>query len=103
MVGDLSYCPANCDIIRTSGNNNVFPWKSTRNSDLTIFGFTEDTNFGDDLDAMLINQANCQTTSVQTEVNLKIFVSGNRTSASDSAVATLKTKGYVVRVNGVTL
>ena len=59
----------------------------------------------DNLDKMLQDQAQCQVgfTSSDTNDYKTIKAVGTRTSASDSAVSTLKSKGYTVIVNNVTL
>lgn len=74
-------------------NNGQFTWKNTRPSSKKILPLIGTTNLGDDVDAMLINQANCVVGT-----NKTISVLGNRTSASDAAVATLQQKGYTVSV-----
>jgi len=58
---------------------------------------------GDYIDAMLINQSNCQIGIDTSEFGRTISVHDTRTSASDAAVATLKSKGYTVKVNGEVL
>lgn len=90
-----------------SGVNIEGRWEGTRDSSSYILAFQRGTNavvdFGEDLDAMLINQANC-TVSPRTESYYKtIDVAGERTALSDAAVSTLKANGYTVKVNGTTL
>ena len=74
-------------------NNGQFTWKNTRPSSKKILPLIGNINLGDDVDAMIINQANCVVGT-----NKTISVLGNRTSASDAAVATLQQKGYTVSV-----
>lgn len=99
--GDASLLPPLVDMLKTDGLNVVFSWKTTRPSSAYIIA-TNGTNFGDDLDAFLINQANCKANinahSGDTSYST-ISATGNRTSASDSAIATLKNKGYTVNVS----
>jgi len=53
-------------------------------------------NLGDDLDKMFINQA---TLEIGSSYSYKIFiVKGNRTSASDEAIATLQGKGFTIKI-----
>ena len=40
-------------------NNSKFSWKTERNSSYKILAIEGIPNFGEDLDAMLINQAKC--------------------------------------------
>lgn len=111
IYGDISNITSNADQIFLSGtkiggelssltceqcmffNNGQFTWKNTRPSSKKILPLIGNANLGDDVDAMLINQANCVVGT-----NKTISVLGNRTSASDAAVATLQQKGYTVSV-----
>jgi len=100
-TADVSQANAVYKILEAS---DTLTWKTTRDSAAYIIAFNNYPDFGNDLDAMLINQADCtdgKTTVTGRDTN--IFVRGNRTSASDAAVATLKSKGYHVRVNGLVL
>lgn len=67
-------------------------WEGERDNSYNIIGFNG-IQFGGYVDAMLINQAKCQVGDQKI-----ISVVGTRTSASDSAVATLQSKGYTVSV-----
>ena len=79
------------------GKNCNFTWKSERSSTSPIISITSSAaNFGDDLDAMLINQAKCKASTADSKI---IMVKGNKTSASDSAISELQSKGYTVVVN----
>lgn len=101
--GDLSKLPSTETHVNASKNPSVFSWKTERNNSYKIVSLEGAVNFGDDLDAMLINQAKCQIGFVSSDESYKklISCSGNRTSASDSAIQTLKGKGYNVYVNNV--
>lgn len=101
--GDLSKMPSTETHINASNNPSVFSWKTDRDNSYKILSLEGSVNFGDNLDAMLINQAKCQIgfTSSDESYKKRISCSGNRTSASDSAIQTLKGKGYNVYVNGM--
>ena len=73
-------------------------WEGSRTASF-ILGMS-DFNFGDYLDAMLIDQARLQENPSSEPLDCRIRVKGNRTSASDAAVATLKSKGIEVTING---
>lgn len=79
----------------TSGLATQLSWKSTRASSLKIMALTN-ANLGNDVDKMLINQAECQVGT-----NKSISVYGTKTTASDAAVATLQQKGYTVSVTPI--
>lgn len=105
LTADLSQVTNDkCLLLLAVGGINL-KWATTRSSERKIIAFNGGV-FGDALDAMLINQANCQVgyTGHESDARYKtIRVGGNRTSASDSAVSTLKNKGYSVTINGVPL
>ena len=108
ITGDLSTAGQSVNHVYLSqGRGRKGTWKGTRDSSYPIISFLSPmlagsyVDFGDDLDNMLINQAACSLTG--THSNKKIVVTGNRTTASDTAVSTLKEKGYQIWVNGVTL
>lgn len=108
---DFSKCSSSVKYIYIKLVNDTFigRWPSTtaRDTSLSIVGFMpynspqgyRYVDFGDDLDNMLINQAACPAGTS----GMSIAVNGNRTSASDAAVTTLKSKGYSVSVNGTSL
>ena len=106
LTMDLSAVNHDAILCMVSGSNVVnHTWKNTRSSERKIIAISGG-NFGDSLDAMLINQANCQVgyTGHESDSRFKqIKCAGTRTSASDSAVSALKTKGYSVTINGVLL
>lgn len=101
--GDLSKMPPTETSVNANKNPSVFSWKTERDNSYKIVSLEGAVNFGDDLDAMLINQAKCQIGFVDSDESYKKLISclGNRTSASDSAIQTLKGKGYAVYVNNV--
>lgn len=110
FTGDKKGNPCTADVSQANAVYKILEaadtltWKTTRDSSAYIIAFNNYPDFGNDLDAMLINQADCtdgRTTITGPDTN--IFVRGNRTSSSDAAVATLKSKGYHVRVNGLVL
>lgn len=103
ITGDLSILPDKVAFFSTQKGQTTLSWKGRRIESANIVAF-EDVRLGNDVDNMLINQAKCTAKPLGDSLwyNL-ITVSGNRTSASDSAVQSLKNKGYTVIVNGVTL
>lgn len=104
--GDISQLNTDGNFISfLSRTSKDVSWKTTRSSSEKILAIEGSPNFGDDLDAMLINQANCTKGFIDSDNQYKkeITVLGNRTSASDTAVASLKAKGYKVIVNNVEL
>lgn len=105
VIGDLSRMPKSfCYIFATIGSQEL-TWETNRPSDANIISMNYIRL--NNLDTMLINQANCQAVDsvdiIASGFNKNIIVYGTRTSASDTAVQTLKEKGYTVMVNGVTL
>lgn len=102
IYSDLSLIASNVYYIIP--NNQSFSWKNTRSSELRVISNISGViNLGNDVDAMLINQANCQVGDNRAPDQFAITINGMRTSASDAAVATLKGNGFTVIVNGVTL
>lgn len=103
VSGDLSKLPSDVSFIQAQNNPSIFGWKTERDSSSKIVAFEGAAKFGDDLDAMLVNQAKCQIGFISSDESYKktISCSGNRTSTSDSAIQTLKNKGYAVYVNSV--
>ena len=78
--------------------NNTFTWETERDNDSFIITLPY-AEMGNYIDAMLINQAKCKASLNSTK---KINVAGTRTSASDSAIQTLQSKGYTVSVPAAT-
>lgn len=95
VYGDMSKLSPSIVEVSCNHKSNSFTWKGTRPSSATICVFDAYANFGDDLDAMLINQANCQ----KGNTLVPFILTGNRTDASDAAVATLQSKGYTIWIN----
>lgn len=105
LTADLSQVTNDKCLLMLAGGGINLKWATTRSSERKIIALYGGV-FGDELDAMLINQANCQVgyTGYENDARYKtIRVGGNITSASDAAVATLKEKGYTIIVNGTTL
>lgn len=103
VEGDVSSLPESVAFFSTQKGTSVLSWKGERSSNTKIIAL-ESVRLGDDIDRMLINQSKCIAAPLGDDVwYSKIEVYGNRTSASDEAVQTLKNKGYTVRVNDVTL
>ena len=95
IYGDLSKLSPTILHVNVEKRPNKFTWKGTRPSSAKICIFSGGADFGDDIDAMLINQANCQ----NGDTSAAFIIKGNRTSASDAAVATLQSKGYTIWIN----
>lgn len=95
IYGDLSKLSPTISYVDVTRRPNKFSWKGTRPSSAKICVFSGDVDFGDDIDAMLINQANCQ----DSNTSIAFILRGNRTSASDAAVAALQNKGFTIWIN----
>lgn len=95
IMGDASLLPAK--VTRISNSNQKLTWQNNRNSSYPVIA-AEWVNFGEYLDAYLINQANC-VVSDNTSIEIKVF--GTKTSASNAAVTSLKNMGYSIQINGV--
>ena len=99
LTGDLAALNGSCIFVSFNlDKGSVFTW-STRPSTakiLAIEGNARITN----VDKMLQDQAQCQVGfSSESSPRFKtISVAGNRTSASDDAVATLQQKGYTISI-----
>ena len=106
IYGDLSKLGNNMKFISASASSGVFSWQTTRSSSAYIISM-QNVNMGDDLDAMLINQANCQVNNAASStISNAITVRGNRSadptvrSNANNAILTLMNKGYSVTING---
>lgn len=99
VYGDISRI-GNENFLTMAGNYSKFSWKTERNNTYEILALEGGPNFGEDLDAMLINQAKCVVgfTSSDSSFKKAITACGTKTSASDAAVATLQQKGYTVSI-----
>lgn len=102
LTGDLAILPASfCHILLQDCTGSTLTW-STRPSSSKIISIISDAAFTN-VDKMLQDQAQCQVgfSSGSPDFYKLISVRGERTSASDAAVATLQQKGYTVSVNPV--
>ncbi len=103
IQGDLSTMPDSIAFFSNQRGTSTLEWKGERSSNAKIIAL-ESVRLGDDVDRMLINQAKCVAAPLKENAwYSQIHVYGNRTSASDEAVETLKNKGYKIVVNDVTL
>lgn len=101
LYGDLSLLN---NLIQVSNNRGTFSYSSTRDASAKIVACYGRANFGDALDAYLIDQARLiPNSNISNYRYHDMQVAGTRTSASDSAVAALKTFGFTVTVNGEVL
>ena len=100
VTGDLSKLPSSvyCSIFDSAIS---LSWDGERDSSSYIMAIN-DTPTINNVDKMLINQAKCRAYTsgnvASTPWNFTISVKGTRTSASDSAVTTLQSKGYTVSI-----
>ena len=100
LTGDLATLPASCRFVSFyKDKGSTFTW-TTRSSSAKIIAIASTATITN-IDKMLQDQAQCQVGfSSSDDVWLKtISVTGNRTSASDDAVATLQQKGYTISIN----
>ena len=99
LTGDLATLPSVCRFASFSNDKgSVFTW-STRPSSAKIIAMQGNARLGN-IDKMLQGQAQCQVgfSSNDSPQYKTISISGNRTSASDEAVATLQQKGYTISI-----
>lgn len=78
--------------------NGTFTFKTNRLSSAYCIGLPTLVNLGSDLDAFLINNAQCIFYSAADQYAKIIKATGTRTSASDSAISTLQEKGFTVTI-----
>ena len=100
LFGDLSLAAKNLNFFGCIlSDDSKFTWNTTRSSDSKIMALQGAVAM-DNIDAMLINQANCtkNITSSSNSIFKTIALIGTRTSASDAAVQTLQSKGYTVSI-----
>ena len=100
LFGDLSLAAKKLNFFGCIlSEDSKFTWNTTRSSDSKIMAL-QGAVVMDNIDAMLINQANCtkDITSSSNSIFKTIAVIGTRTSASDAAVQTLQSKGYTVSI-----
>ena len=99
LTGDLAILPSKLIFVSFANDKgSVFTW-STRQSTAKIIAIEGNASLTN-IDKMLQDQAQCQVGFLSNDpVWLKtISVAGNRTSASDAAVATLQQKGYTISI-----
>ena len=94
-TGDLAALPDNILFIDNTGGSGKFSWgTSTRQNILAMLNIKTD-----DVDKILIAMANMEAKFISTDSWYHtISLIGSRTSASDTAVQTLQSKGYTVSI-----
>lgn len=95
VYGDIGKLP---DSLYKFDANGTFTFKTNRLSSAYCIGLPSQVNLGSDLDAFLINNAQCTFYSAGDQYAKIIKATGTRTSASDSAISTLQGKGFTVTV-----
>lgn len=98
VVGDLSKLPKDLKFFSAQGKG-TFTWETERPPESVAF-CVENVNLGNYVDAFLINMDKCVVSSHHSRL---MSLLGSRTSASDAAVASLKSKGYIISVNFISL
>ena len=99
LSGDLANLPPNCIFISLKNDaGSTLTW-GTRPSSAKIVAIEGNAKL-ENIDKMLQDQAQCQIgyTSGDEQYMKTISVVGTRTSASDTAVQTLQSKGYTVSI-----
>ena len=101
IQGDISLLSAKLIRLINDGGNSNCSWGNSRPSSSNVFAITG-INI-DNIDGMLNDFNNCVVPSKpSSEITYSIIsVYGSRTSASDTAVSSLKSKGYTIKVNEV--
>ena len=97
MTGDLALLPSSMYRIELSkADKSSFSWSDRPSSAkiLSIYGSMVLSN----IDKMLIDNAKCEVPTIGDRNIKNFYIKGKRTSASDSAVQTLQSKGYSVWV-----
>ena len=95
LTGDLALLPSSMYRIElTNATKSSFSW-SDRPSSAKILSINGHMVLSD-IDKMLIDNANCGVPTTGDNNIKNFFIKGRRTSASDSAVQTLQSKGYSV-------
>ena len=103
IQGDISLLSAKLlRLINDKGNSNC-SWGNSRPSSSNVFAI-----YGiniNNIDGMLNDFNNCVVPSKpSSDISYStINVLGTRTSASDAAVSSLKSKGYIIKVNGIAI
>ena len=105
IQGDLSLLPASLIFLSTQYGSSHCSWDNSRPSSSNIFAIEGRSLTVDNIDGMLNDFSNCVVPSSKPSFPYYsiIDVLGSRTSASDAAVSSLKSKGYTIKVNGVTI
>ena len=104
ISGDFSLTPPKVKFLLGDKGYQHFTWENERPSNYPVIALNNITM--SNIDRMLINQAKCtKGFSEEDPANKKtINIYGNdKTSASDSAVSTLKGMGYTIKINDITL
>ena len=99
LTGNLATLPSVCRFASFQNDKgSVFTW-STRSSSAKIIAIEGNATLNN-IDKMLQDQAQCQVGFSSTDAiwYKTIQVAGNRTSASNDAVATLQQKGYTISI-----
>lgn len=96
IIGNLAVLSKNLTMASFEYNTSTKLTWSSRPSDAYIISILGNAKM-ENIDQMLIDQAECQTPSVDSSKKI-IKVLGTRTSASDAAVTTLQQKGYTVSI-----
>lgn len=99
LTGDLAVLPSACKYISLIfDKGSVFTW-SNRPTSAKILAINTRASLTN-IDKMLQDQAKCQVGFTPSDpIDYKtIKVTGNRTSASDDAIATLQQKGYTINI-----
>lgn len=91
LSGDLSQLTYLTKFVCSSGSN-TFSWSGTKSGDALVL---QGVNLGNDVDKYLQNMVSLSDGSVKS-----ITIYGEKTAGSDSAVSTLKERGYTISVNG---
>ena len=103
IQGDMSLLSAKLLRLINDGGNSNCSWGNSRPSSSNVFAIIG-INI-DNIDGMLNDFNNCvvpsKPSSVATYSTISVY--GSRTSASDAAVSSLKSKGYTIKVNGVAI
>ena len=103
IQGDLSLLPAGLMFLSNKNGVSNCSWDNSRPSSSNIFAI-EGSLTVNNIDGMLNDFSNCVVPSKPSEAYYStIDIRGTRTSASDAAVSSLKSKGYTIIVNGVTI
>ena len=99
FTGDIAILPDACKFISFSDDKgSAFTW-GTRPSTAKIIAIEGNASLTN-IDKMLQDQAQCQVGFISSDPSYykTIEIAGNRTSASDAAVATLQEKGYTIKI-----